>query len=158
MEKAIFFDRDDTLIYDKGYMHNPSDLRIIPDSFKVLKELQTHGYLIFIITNQSGIGRGYFTEEQMHIFNDKMLKEFQAQGIIITEIAFCPHSPEQECLCRKPSTKLVDELCERYQINKSSSWMVGDKSSDIECGKKAKLNTYKVEKHHILGLLEEMKL
>lgn len=151
--KAIFFDRDDTLIIDSNYMHKVEDLKFFGDTFTVLKELQSQGYLLFIVTNQSGIGRGYFNEEDMHNFNNAMLSELSAQGISIKEIVFCPHSPEQNCDCRKPSPKLLNQLCEKYKIDKKQSIMVGDKQSDIDAGKNAGLQSFKVENGNLKDLL-----
>ena len=144
-KKAVFFDRDDTLIIDSGYMHRTEQLEFFPSTFKVLRELLQKNYLLFIVTNQSGIGRGYFTEDDMHKFNYHMIEKLKAENIQITDISFCPHSPEEICDCRKPKPKMINDLCERYEIDKSLSYMVGDKTSDIEAGKNAGLISIKVE-------------
>ena len=89
--KAIFFDRDDTLIIDTGYMYKLEDLNFFEDTFTVLKKFQKKGYLLFIITNQSGIGRGLYTEDDMHKFNKNMLTVLESEGIKITDLVFCPH-------------------------------------------------------------------
>lgn len=154
--KAIFFDRDDTLLIDTNYMYKPEDLKFFPQTFKTLQLLQEKGYLLFIITNQSGIGRGKYTEAQMNIFHEKMLGEFRNAGITIKDIAFCPHAPEQNCDCRKPSPKLLNMLIKKYEININSSWMVGDKGSDIECGKNAGMKTFLVDKGDKPNNLEEL--
>ena len=104
--KAIFFDRDNTLIRDKAYMYKVEDLEFFDESFRVLQTLQAKGYLLFIITNQSGIGRGMFSEADMHNFHENMLLKLEEQGIKIQEIAYCPHAPDDGCDCRKPSPKL----------------------------------------------------
>lgn len=135
--KAVFFDRDNTLIIDSDYMHKLEDFKLFPDTISALKTIQAKGYKIFIVTNQSGIGRGYFTEEKMHKFNNHMLKNFEKNDIQVTDIAYCPHSPEDKCECRKPSPKLINELIHKYNIDKSNSYMVGDKLSDAEAGKNA---------------------
>jgi D,D-heptose 1,7-bisphosphate phosphatase len=145
LNKAIFFDRDDTLIIDTGYMYKLEDLKFFPETFSVLKELQAKGYLLFIVTNQSGIGRGYYTEEDMHKFNNNMLSVLSEQGISIKELVFCPHSPEQKCDCRKPSPKLLNQLCEKYNIDRANSYMIGDKESDVGAGQAAGMKTVKVE-------------
>ena len=154
--KAIFFDRDDTLIKDSGYMYRPEDLKFFDDTFQVLKELQSKGYLLFIVTNQSGIGRGYFEEKDMHIFNDHMLTELKAHGINIKEIVFCPHAPEDQCDCRKPSPKLINQLCEKHNVDRALSWMIGDKSSDIEAGRNAGLKTFKVKTSSLTNFLNKI--
>ena len=138
--KAVFFDRDGCLIVDKHYLQDPAELEYFPGTFSALKRLQDNEYKIFIVTNQSGIGRGFFTLEQMHTVHEQMLKDFKDQGIDITEIAFCPHSPEEDCDCRKPHPKMINELCQKYQLDKSLCFMIGDKISDAECGKNAAVN------------------
>ena len=136
-KKALFFDRDNTLIIDTNYMYKLEDLKYFPDTIEELKRFQKAGYLLFIITNQSGVGRGYFSLKQMHAFNNNMLKDFTARGVNFTDLAFCPHSPEDNCDCRKPHPKLINELCDKYQIDKSKSYMIGDKKSDVEAGENA---------------------
>jgi histidinol-phosphate phosphatase family protein len=149
--KAIFFDRDDTLIRDSGYMYKLEDLDFFPETFKTLNDLQDKGYLLFIVTNQSGIGRGMYSEDDMHKFNTHMLSKLQEQGISITDLVFCPHAPEDSCNCRKPSPKLINELCEKYHIDKSLSWMVGDKQSDIDAGAAAGLRTFKIKNNNLVS-------
>lgn len=158
LNKAIFFDRDDTLIHDTGYMYKLEDLKFFEDSIPVLKELQKRGYLLFIVTNQSGIGRGFYTIEDMHKFNNHMLSQLHDNGIEIQDLAFCPHSPQDNCLCRKPSPMLVNQLCDKYEIERNHSYMVGDKISDIECGKAAELKTFLINKnsHNIKDLISTL--
>ncbi len=154
--KAIFFDRDDTLIKDKNYMYQIKDLEFVHDAIKTLKYLQEANYLLFIVTNQSGIGRGYFTEKDMHNFHQALLTELEKHQINIQEIAFCPHRPEDKCHCRKPSPLLINKLCEKYNIDKSLSYMVGDKKSDIEAGKNAGLKTIQIIDHDLAKLMKQL--
>lgn len=136
-QRAVFFDRDATLIEDKHYMHKVEDIVYYSDSFSALKALQDAGYALFMVTNQSGIGRGLFTEEDMHKVHEQMLQDYKNNGITITDIAFCPHSPEQNCDCRKPSPKMILDLGAKHNINLSNSFMVGDKVSDGQAGRNA---------------------
>jgi len=135
--KAIFFDRDGTLIIDKHYMHKTEELEYFPDTFESLIEIQKKGYLIFMVTNQSGIGRGMFKVEDMHNVHKQMLKDFEKQGIKITDIVYCPHAPDDCCDCRKPSPKLILGLIEKYNIDPSMSFMIGDKIIDAQSGEAA---------------------
>ena len=144
--KAIFFDRDNTLIIDSNYMHKLEDLRFYDDTFSALKKIQNKGYLLFIVTNQSGIGRGYFTVQQMQQFNQLMLNKLSEQEIEIKDIVFCPHAPEDNCDCRKPSPKLINDLIEKYNIDKETSFMVGDKLSDAEAGSNAGIKGILIKK------------
>jgi D-glycero-D-manno-heptose 1,7-bisphosphate phosphatase len=136
-QKAIFFDRDNTLIIDSNYMHKIEQLRFFDDTFSALEIIKQKNYLLFMVTNQSGIGRGYFTVEQMHEFNNHMLCEFEKNNIHFESIAYCPHAPEDNCLCRKPHPTLINDLIKKYDIDTSSSFMVGDKICDAEAGKNA---------------------
>lgn len=140
MNKAVFFDRDNTLIIDKNYMHKVEDLKFFPDTFSALKIIQDKDFKLFIVTNQSGIGRGFFTEKDMHIFHQELLSQFSQNHINIEEIVFCPHSPEDHCDCRKPSPKLINQLIDKYEIDSSNSYMIGDKLIDAEAGKNANCN------------------
>lgn len=137
--KAVFFDRDDTLIIDSDYMHKIADFKLYDDTISALKEISKKGYKLFIITNQSGIGRGYFTIEQMHEFNNHMLSVFQEHDIKFEALAYCPHAPEDNCDCRKPSPKLINELVESHKIDSRLSYMIGDKLSDAKAGKNANM-------------------
>ena len=137
--KAVFFDRDNTLIKDKNYMHKVSDLMFYDDTFSALKLIQSKGYKLFIITNQSGIGRGFFTEDQMNIFHKAMLEAFSENDIHFMAIKHCPHSPDDNCDCRKPSPKMIKECIDQYDIDTKSSFMIGDKAIDAQCGENSGL-------------------
>jgi histidinol-phosphate phosphatase family protein len=137
--KIIFFDRDNTLIIDKNYMHNPDDLHFYDDSFSALKIMKTKGFEFIIITNQSGIGRGMFSVGQMHQFNSVMINEFKKHDISFIDLKYCPHSPEDGCSCRKPSPNMINECLAIYDIDISKSYMIGDKVIDAKCGQAAGL-------------------
>lgn len=154
--KAIFFDRDDTLIMDTGYMYKTCDLKYFPDTISTLRTLLDQNYLIFIVTNQSGVGRGYFTIDQMHKFNQHMLNDLKKQGIEIQEITFCPHAPEDNCECRKPHPKLVNDLCTKYDVDKKNSFMFGDKNSDLEAGENAGLKSFKLHGENIAKVISHV--
>lgn len=139
MNKAVFLDRDGTLIKDKKYACNWNDIEILPGVISGLRRLQAAGYLLIIVTNQSGVARGFFTEKQLNIFNDKLIKMFEIEGIKITDIFYCPHHPQGcvpeysiSCDCRKPKTKLFFDAVEKYKINLNMSYVIGDDIRD--CG------------------------
>ena len=155
--KAIFFDRDNTLIFDKGYMYKIEDLKFFPKTFEVLRELKTRGYKFFIFSNQSGIGRGYFEEKDMHRFHAEMEKHFNAEGIEFVEYLFCPHPPVDNCDCRKPSPKILIEAIKKYNINPNLSYMVGDRQSDIDAGEGAGLTSILIKEDHIDEILSKIK-
>lgn len=133
--KAVFLDRDGTVIHEKPgtYLSDPAKVRpykSAADAFKLLKKL---GFKFFIVSNQSGIGRGYFTDKEVNAVHARMLKLLKPA--VIEEIVFCPHAPEQRCDCRKPAPKLGLRLIKKYNIDPKQSYMIGDKKADVEFGR-----------------------
>ena len=124
--KAVFVDRDGTLNYDNGYTHKISDLKIYEDMIPLLKSYYDKGYIIIVITNQSGINRGYYNIEDMKSFNAKLGEIFIKHGIKIEDFFYCPHTPEESCKCRKPETGLIEMAAEKYDIDVKSSIVIGD--------------------------------
>ncbi|MAE43366.1 D,D-heptose 1,7-bisphosphate phosphatase [Candidatus Woesearchaeota archaeon] len=136
MNKAIFIDRDGTLNYDPGYVHKVEDFKFLPGVVEGLKKLSKE-FIFIIITNQSGIGRGIHTENDMHKFNEKLLNELKKEDIEIKKIYHCPHTPEEVCNCRKPSTKYIQHAAKEFNIDVKESWVIGDHPHDVEMGIKA---------------------
>ncbi|MCK5282720.1 MAG: HAD-IIIA family hydrolase [Nanoarchaeota archaeon] len=138
MNPAIFLDRDGTLVVDHGYVYKVDDFRLHEEVIEGLKLLKD--FRLFVITNQSGIGRGYYKEEDMHNFNNRMLKEISKHGIKIEKIYFCPHTPEEKCECRKPKTKFIKQAKEEFNIGTKNSWVIGDHDSDVLLAKNTGCN------------------
>lgn len=134
MNKAIFLDRDNTIIDDVPYSADPDKVVIMPGAVNALKAFRDAGYLLIVITNQSGIGRGLFTEDEMNLVNEKMESLFSDFDIKINDILYCPHQPEDNCECRKPSPKLIEAAATKHNISLKESFMIGDKLSDVESG------------------------
>ena len=97
------------------------------------------GYLIFVVTNQSGIGRGYYSEEDFTSLTEWMIEKFDDKNITIEKVYYCPHSPEKKCHCRKPQTGMIEQALKEYAIDLEHSWMIGDKSSDIALAQNANI-------------------
>jgi len=135
--KTVFLDRDGIINVDLGYVFRKEDFVFVDGIFKVLKEFISRGFLIIVITNQSGIGRGYYTLTQFLELNEWMIKKFLERGVVITDILYCPHSPSDGCDCRKPSPNLFHKARKLYDIDFERSWMIGDKLSDIESASEA---------------------
>ena len=132
MKPALFIDRDGTInANEPEYPHKPEHLRIYEDAVELMREYQSKGYLIIIITNQSGIGRGYFTLEQMQEFNSLLISELSKRGVKIDALYFCPHKPEDACNCRKPKLGLIEQAMKDFDIDLANSIIVGDRD-DIE--------------------------
>ncbi len=133
MNKACFLDRDGTISDDTMYPHKVEDFRLLPGVVEGLKKLSKN-YIFIIITNQSGIGRGIFKEEDMHKFNEKLINELKKENIEIKKVYYCPHAPEELCKCRKPHTKYVREAEKEFNIDIKNSWVIGDHPHDVEMG------------------------
>lgn len=132
--KAIFLDRDGVINEDKGYVYKKEDFIFASDVFEALRDFASKGYLLIIVTNQSGIERGYYGEADFLALNDYMLKEFEAQNVKIAKVYYCPHTPNAKCQCRKPNPKMLFEAQKEFDIDFKQSWLIGDKESDIEAG------------------------
>jgi D-glycero-D-manno-heptose 1,7-bisphosphate phosphatase len=137
--KALFLDRDGVVNVEKNYVYKIADFEFIPEIFGITKSYSDRGFLIFIITNQAGIARNFYTEDDVKRLHTWMAGQFRKRGIIITEVFFCPHHPDftGECECRKPNPGMILEAVRKYDINPSESVLIGDKESDIEAGMKA---------------------
>jgi D-glycero-D-manno-heptose 1,7-bisphosphate phosphatase len=134
MDRAVFLDRDGVLIEDRHYLHRVEDVVFPPGTFTGLQRLTKAGFQLFIVTNQSGVGRGYFTMadvEKVHAF---MLAEFAQHGINVRKIYVAPEAPDQPSRGRKPSPRFLFEARDEFGLDLAKSFMVGDKLIDLECG------------------------
>lgn len=141
MNKAIFLDRDGTLIEEKNYLSQISDIKILNGTIEGLKLLQKE-FLLIIITNQSGVARGYFDENKVKEINNYLENKLLSNGVKITETFYCPHYKNGtikkysiDCNCRKPKIGMIQKAIEKYNIDLSKSYVIGDKDSDIKLAK-----------------------
>jgi len=139
--KAVFLDRDGTIIYDVNYPKYPSQVRVLPGTISALKSFSEIGYKLIIISNQSGIGRGIITFDEVERVNQRVFSIFKENNVFIDAIYYCPHAPDDQCDCRKPSPKMILRAAKDMEIDLTRSFMIGDKSSDIEAGKRASCKT-----------------
>ena len=139
--KALFLDRDGTINIEKNYVYKIEDFEFIDGIFELIKSYQEKGFLIFIITNQAGIARGYYTEKDYKALTDWMIKQFRKKGIKITKVYHCPHHPEitGSCNCRKPNPGMILDAIKEFNIDPVNSVLIGDKKSDILAGRNAGL-------------------
>lgn len=138
MKKAVFLDRDGVINVDKGYVYKIEDFEYLEGAIDNLRWYQEQGYLLFVITNQSGIARGYYTEEQYLTLERWMIADLKSKGIEITACYYCPHLPDAlvpryrcKCECRKPGTALFHKAAEQYDIDLRKSIAIGDKERDL---------------------------
>ena len=140
---AVFVDRDGTIMRDADYCSDPEQVQIFAGVPEALRRLKSNGYKLIIITNQSGIGRGLITMEQYHAVETKVLHELGPD--LIDATYFCPDVPGQHSNCRKPAPGMILQASREHQINLSSSFFIGDKEIDIECGRNAGVRTIRVQ-------------
>lgn len=133
MKPAIFLDRDGTLIFDVGYLPDPQDVKFFPETFTTLLSLQKK-FLLFIITNQSGISKGITTESEVKLVNDYVVDMLKSKGVLISQVFCCPHAAEDKCNCKKPNPYFINQAAELYDLNLNDSYIIGDHPSDVECG------------------------
>lgn len=145
MNRAVFLDRDGTINVDVGYLSDPSELVFIKGSKEGVKLLKDNGFFVFIVTNQSGVGRKYFSLKKLEAIHERLLSEFARDGINIDGIHFCPHHPDEKCRCRKPQPKMVLDIAKKMDIDLGKSYFVGDKLIDVHTGKNAGCKTILID-------------
>ena len=135
--RAIFIDRDGVINHDYGYVYKWADFKFIKGCIEGLILLQNSGFLLFIVTNQSGIGRGYYTENDFFELSRHMLDYLEKNGVSITEIYHCPHTRYDLCFCRKPAPGLTLRAQKDHNLDLENSYMIGDNLSDVLAGRQA---------------------
>lgn len=148
--KAVFFNRDGTLICDEGhdYIYRKEDIRLNPGVVSGLKKLQEEGYLLFIVTNQGGIAKGIYTHEQVKEVHDFLCNELKKNGVIIDKIYYCPHHESiKTCVCRKPSPYMINLAIEEFRIDRLHSFLVGNSVRDIKAAEAAGIKPIKTHKN-----------
>jgi len=135
--RAVFLDRDGTIMKDASHVGKVEQVVLIPHALSALKRLQDAGYALFVITNQSGVGRGYFTHEAVESIHAHLNERFDEAGVCIERYYVCPHHPEDHCDCRKPKPKFLFDAAREYGLDLSRCFMIGDRLSDIQAGQNA---------------------
>ncbi len=139
MNRAVFLDRDGTLIEDKDYLRHPHEVVILPGAGMALKRLQAAGFRLFIVSNQSGVGRGFFTMADVQKVNAHLEQEFGRLGVRFGKIYVAPEPPDAPSRGRKPSPQFVFDACDEFGLDLAHSYLIGDKLIDLECGWNARL-------------------
>ncbi len=138
---AVFVDRDNTIMSDVGYCDNPDHVKLLPYAAEGLRLLSQNGFAIVIVTNQSGLGRGYFTQQQLESVNSRLRSELQSKGADFDALYFCPHRPDEGCQCRKPLPGLILKAASELKLDVSSSYTIGDRDLDLLAGRAAGTRT-----------------
>lgn len=134
VKKAVFLDRDGTLIEEVDFLSTVEDTRLFPYTIEALQLLRSAGYEFVVVTNQSGIARGFFDGSAVNAIHAKIQSELRAAGLEISSFHFCPHFPDAGCECRKPNTGMIRQALEVNQFDLRSSWVIGDKRLDVDLG------------------------
>ena len=160
MVKALFLDRDGTINKYGSYIFKKEDFIFIEGVIEFIKMFNDNGWKVFVVSNQAGIARGYYTENDVQDLQRWVDTQLNEYGAHIDEWVYCPHHPEYgigkykvDCKCRKPKTGMVDYLCAKYNIDRSKSLLVGDKPWDIECGENAGISSYLLQDENYCELL-----
>jgi D-glycero-D-manno-heptose 1,7-bisphosphate phosphatase len=141
VNRALFLDRDGTVIEECGYLKDPALVHLLPGAADALAALASEGWKIVMVSNQSGVGRGLITPEQMEAVQRRFLELMRSSGIPIAGSYVCTHTPDDRCQCRKPSPYLLEQAAAEHKLDLSASWMIGDREGDILAGKKAGCST-----------------
>jgi D-glycero-D-manno-heptose 1,7-bisphosphate phosphatase len=137
MSRAVILDRDGVINEDTGFIPRPEAFVLRPGAVEALAEIQTLGWLLVVVTNQSGIGRGHYSEADYQQVTQHMLATLASGGVSIAGVYHCPHTAEEGCPCRKPAAGLILQAAREHNLDLARSWLVGDKSSDIEAARRA---------------------
>jgi D-sedoheptulose 7-phosphate isomerase len=142
--KAVFIDRDDTVAKDVPYCSRPEDLKLFPGVGKSIRKLNDAGYLVILVTNQSGVARGHFTLETLGMIHEKLRADIAEDGAKLDAIYFCPHHPDEKCPCRKPQLGMILKASQDFDIDIAGSFVIGDSEHDVEMGRRAGCRTFRV--------------
>lgn len=139
MRKALFLDRDGVINKEINYLHRIEDVVFFPEIFDICRFYQANGFLFIVVTNQAGIARGFYSDNDVDVLHRWMIGQFEDRGIHIDKIYYCPHHPDftGPCTCRKPNPGMIFEAAHEFDIDLPSSILIGDKQSDIDAGKNA---------------------
>lgn len=137
MKRAVFLDRDGVICYDVHYMSSPDQFQLMPGVAEGIRKLNEAGFLVIVVTNQSGIMRGYFTEDDLKKVHERMVRELGERGARIDAIYYCPCLPEDDCECRKPKPGMLIQAAHDHGIDLYKSFIIGDKDIDAQAGRAA---------------------
>jgi len=142
---VVFLDRDGTINEEVSYLHEPEKLKLIPGAIEGLKRLREAGFALIMVTNQPGIGLGYFAKEDFFKVTRALFMLLSKERITFSKVYFCPHSESERCGCRKPAPGMIERAMNEMNIDMDNSFMVGDMTSDIELGRRLGLRTILLE-------------
>jgi histidinol-phosphate phosphatase family protein len=152
---AVFLDRDGTLIAERHYLHDPAGVELLPGVAEALRRMQRLGLRLVLVTNQSGVGRGYFGRDAVERVHGRLLELLEDEGVHLDAIYLCPHTPEEACACRKPGPGLIERAVADLGVDPSQSFIIGDKACDVDLGLVVNATTFLVTTGHGAGQVAE---
>ena len=162
-KSAVFLDRDGVINKDLGYVFKIDDVEWISGSIEAIKLLNKKNFLVFVVTNQSGVARNFYSENDVNKLHSWMKNILKEKNAIINEFSYCPHHPDainkkyrRECNCRKPNPGMIDKIIKNWQVDRKSSFLIGDNDTDIEAAYKAKINGYKFTSNNLLQFVQNI--
>lgn len=158
MKPAVFFDRDGVLNVEKGYVYKKEDFIWMPGAIEAIKFLKQNNYYVFVVTNQSGIARSYYTDADVELLHDYMQNELAEHGAKIDKFYYCPHHPEitGECFCRKPNPGMIIKAMEEFSVAKDKSFLLGDNNRDVEAANNAGIGGYLFKTGNLFDKVQEI--
>lgn len=165
MARAVFLDRDGTINVEKSYLYRIEDFEFLPGALEALRMLQTHGFRLVIITNQSGVARGYYTEQDVAVLHRWLAKRLKVEGIVIDGCYYCPHHPQaavgayrRNCACRKPGTELFFRAARELGISFEGSYAIGDKLRDCAICRETACRGFLIGENEQTDILESVRM
>jgi len=152
---AVFLDRDGTVIAERHYLHDPAGVELLPGAAAGLRAMQSLGLRLVLVTNQSGVGRGYFGRDAVERVHGRLLELLEREGVDLDAIYLCPHTPEESCSCRKPLPGLIQRAARDLGLDPAHSFVIGDKACDVDLGLVVSATTFLVTTGHGAGQLAE---
>ncbi|WP_394844301.1 HAD family hydrolase [Pendulispora brunnea] len=142
--RALFLDRDGTIIVDTGYPRDPREVQLVEGAVPAMKAARDMGYVLVVVSNQSGVARGIVSNDQLASVHAKMAELLAAEGVVLDATYYCTHGPDDGCICRKPQPGLLLRAAEEHQLDLARSLLVGDKPSDVAAGKAAGCGSFQL--------------
>lgn len=158
MKRFVILDRDGTIIIERNYLSDHSQVELIPNAAIGLKKLRELGLGLLVVTNQAGVGRGYFRLDDLKLIHKRMIDLLFIEGVTLDGIYFCPHIPEDNCNCRKPKLGLIKKAVKEHNFDPKKCFVIGDKALDIEFGKAMKATTFLVRTGYGAEVEKEKKI
>lgn len=155
--KAVFLDRDGVINRERGFVHKVADFEILPDVVEMLQLFHSRGYLLILVTNQTGIGKGLYTAKDVEAVHAYMEQELGKHGIVFDAIYYCVHHPDTgRCLCRKPGSLFVEKALARFDIDPAKSFFIGDKERDVQAAAGANVKGFLIRSDSSLRVFESL--